>query len=194
MPACGVVSGARLPRPRPHPRPRPAYPPHPSPLAPHPSPLAPRAPHQSLDEQTSLRSSAQAEVRQIAARPLVQHLLSGPVHLSGPARPRGSPSARLHPGSAPPRGSAQGRRLRTPRRRLRVEPRRHRRSRTGGGAWGASVPQRLGSSGCRISALSVPHQRLISASSVPHQCLSALSCLGVPRRQLCRPISRRQIS
>ena len=59
----------------------------------------------------------------------------------------------------------------------------------------ASAPhQRLISASKSRSAASAPHQCLISAASVPHQRLSALSCLGVPRRQLCRPISRRQIS
>ena len=69
-------------------RPRPRY--HPSPPAPH--------PHQSLDEQTSQRSSAQAEVRQVVAR--------RPVHISGPARPS---SARPGPRPGPAttrRGSA----------------------------------------------------------------------------------------
>ena len=59
-----------------------AYTPHPSPLT----------PPQSLDEQTSQRSSAQAEVRQIAARRLV--------HISGPARPG---PAWPGPGPAPAR-------------------------------------------------------------------------------------------
>eukprot|EP00964_Phaeocystis_antarctica_P054947 scaffold32309_cov62-Phaeocystis_antarctica.AAC.4 len=61
--------GLELARPRPRP--------HPSPLTPH--------PHQSLDEQTSQRSSAQAEVRQVVAR--------RPVHISRPARPSLQPSS-----------------------------------------------------------------------------------------------------
>ena len=79
--------GLELARPRPRP--------HPSPLTPH--------PHQSLDEQTSQRSSAQAEVRQVVAR--------RPVHISRPARPGPRPSsARPSPRPGPRPGPATTRR------------------------------------------------------------------------------------